>query len=120
MDDIRDRLAEITGPEPADAERALLVRLLTSYTTKTPPGLDRLAVAVAAQDVEAVRDQAHALKGSAANVGVSTVSHLCGTLEDAARAGAVDGGKAMVDDIRAAYAQAAPVCVALAAELTAQ
>ena len=122
MDDpavaIRARLAEITGPEPGAAECALLTRLLTSYVTKTPPALERLAEMLAAADVTAVRDQAHSLKGSAANIGAAALTELFAEMEEAARDGHLppDTGAA-VGRIRGTYERVAPVCTRIAAEL---
>jgi histidine phosphotransfer protein HptB len=111
--DIRARLDEIGDWAEPGPGRALIVRLLRSYVTKTPPGIDRLEELARSGDVDGVRDQAHALKGSAANLGVTALATLFARIEDTARAGQVPA----LDGIRAAYDEVAPVCTGLAAEL---
>lgn len=86
-EEIRARLADISGPEPEAAERALLVRLIRSFTHKTPGGVDRLGELLRGGDVEAVRDHAHGLKGSASNIGAGTLSGIFAEVEHDARAG---------------------------------
>jgi HPt (histidine-containing phosphotransfer) domain-containing protein len=88
-DEIRSRLDDIAGPEPGDAERALLARLLHSFTAKTPGRVDRLGELLRTGDEEAVRDHAHGLKGSAANIGATTLAGMFAEIEHAAREGVV-------------------------------
>ncbi|WP_067499342.1 Hpt domain-containing protein [Actinoplanes sp. TFC3] len=114
---IQARLEEITGPQPGESERALLARVLGSYVKKTPPGMEQLAVAWEAGDVVAVRDQAHALKGSATNIGALAMSELFAGIEDAARAGQLAEPGPALQRIRETFAQVEPVCAAMAAEL---
>ncbi|MFI5937338.1 Hpt domain-containing protein [Actinoplanes sp. NPDC051494] len=116
-DGIQARLDEICDPEPSEPERRLLVRLLTSYVTKTPPAIDRLAEALASGAADEVRDQAHALKGSATNLGVTVLSELFGALEDSARAGVLPDPEPTLARIRETYRDVEPVCTALAGEL---
>ncbi|MET0423318.1 MAG: Hpt domain-containing protein [Actinoplanes sp.] len=87
--EIRARLADITGPEPSEAERALVSRLLRSFAGKTPGGVDRLGELLRGGDREAVRDHAHGLKGSAANIGADTLAAIFAEVEHAARDGHV-------------------------------
>lgn len=113
---ISARLDELTGPETSDAGRALLSRLLRSYVTKTPPGLAQLSARWREGDVPGVRDQAHALKGSASNLGVTAMSTLCGGIEEQARAGHLPD-EATLDALTTTFAEVAPVCTSLAEEL---
>ncbi|WP_305786524.1 Hpt domain-containing protein [Symbioplanes lichenis] len=110
---IRARLDEIGDWEEPGPGRALIVRMLRSYVTKTPPGMDRLDELAAQGDLDGVRDQAHALKGSATNLGVTALAELFARIEDEARAGRM----APLDGIRTTYAEVAPVCTSLADEL---
>ena len=88
-DEIRGRLDEIAGPDPGPPERALLVRLIRSFSTKTPAGVDRLAELMRGGDREAVQDHAHGLKGSASNIGADRLSAIFAEVEHAARDGVV-------------------------------
>ncbi|GAA2980003.1 hypothetical protein GCM10010483_25180 [Actinokineospora diospyrosa] len=106
---IRARLEEISGPNPPADELEFLAHLLTSYTSKTPAAVDSLAAAVVAGDVESIVVQAHTLKGSAANIGASTLADMFAALEHNA-----GGGIAELDAIRAEYALVAKACTAVA------
>jgi HPt (histidine-containing phosphotransfer) domain-containing protein len=62
---------------------------------------------VAAGDAEMVRRAAHAIKGSAGNVGANAVMQLADELEGRARVGNLDGAAQRVNAIAAAYARVA-------------
>ena len=85
--EIRARLSDITGPEPGDAERALIGRLVASYLAKTPPGVDRLGELLRGGDPGPVRDHAHSLKGSSANLGARRIAEIFAEVEETARGG---------------------------------
>ncbi|WP_306215759.1 Hpt domain-containing protein [Actinoplanes sp. RD1] len=112
---IRARLDEIGDWEEPGPGRALIVRMLRSYVTKTPPGIDRLEELARQGDIDGVRDQAHALKGSATNLGVTALAGLFARIEDDARAGKPPAWDE--DRIRATFDEVAPVCTSLADEL---
>jgi len=88
-DEIRTRLADITGPEPGGPERALVGRLIRSFLAKTPVGVDRLAELLRGGAPGEVRDHAHGLKGSASNLGAGTLAAIFAEVEHAARDGRV-------------------------------
>ncbi len=115
---IQARLDEVGGPDLPERGRALLARLLTNYAAKTPPAIDRLADALTAGQTDDVRDQAHALKGSATNVGVTALAALFGELEDEARAGRLPASPETLDRARALLAEITPLCLHMAAEIS--
>ncbi|GLY99364.1 Hpt domain-containing protein [Actinoplanes sp. NBRC 103695] len=116
--DIRARLTEITGGEPpAGPERDLLGRLLVSYTSKTPVGIEQLEALIHDGDVTGVRQLAHALKGSATNLGVTALSRLFATVEDEARAGRLPDPEPAMAAIHAEFALVRPICTAVAHDL---
>lgn len=119
MSDIRARLAEIGGDEPTGPERQLLARLLRSWITKTPAAVDRLAELVHDADLAAVRDQAHLLKGSAANLGITTLAGLFAGIEQEARAGRRPDPDTALAAVRREYARAERVCAGIAEDLSA-
>jgi histidine phosphotransfer protein HptB len=88
-EEIRARLADIGGPEPGDGERALLARLIRSFAGKVPGGVERLGELLRGGDHGALRDHAHSLKGSAANIGADQLAGIFREVEDAAREGIV-------------------------------
>jgi HPt (histidine-containing phosphotransfer) domain-containing protein len=88
-DEIRARLADISGDSPGPAEQALLGRLIRSYLAKTPGGVDRLGELMRGGPATDVRDQAHSLKGSASNLGADTLAAIFAEVEHGARDGVV-------------------------------
>jgi HPt (histidine-containing phosphotransfer) domain-containing protein len=84
---VRARLADLTEGDPTPAETALLLRLLGSFEGRAQEAADVLADLLRHGDLADVRDQAHSLKGSAANIGATRLAGLCAAVEDQARAG---------------------------------
>lgn len=114
--EIRARLADITGPDPGDAERALVARLARSFAGKTPAAVDRLGELMRGGDREALRDHAHALKGSAANIGADTLSAIFAEVEHAARDGHVPDADLTLGRVAAEQALVLGVLSEIAAE----
>ncbi|GAA1606883.1 Hpt domain-containing protein [Actinoplanes couchii] len=86
---VRARLADLVEADPSPAELALMARLLNSFAAKAPASADELARLLRQGDAGLVREQAHSLKGSAANIGATDLATLCARIEDQARAGIV-------------------------------
>ncbi|MDR7274954.1 Hpt domain-containing protein [Catenuloplanes atrovinosus] len=84
---VRERLLDIAGPDPSPAERELMIRLLGNFLRKVPAMLDHLETTLAADDLAPARVAAHALRGSASNIGADGLAVLAGALEDELRAG---------------------------------
>lgn len=68
---------------------ALLAQLVGLYRQQVTTRRAELAEAMARADTAALRQAAHALRGSAAQVGASGIHDLCGSLEQLAVAGDV-------------------------------
>ncbi|WP_169514508.1 CHASE3 domain-containing protein [Actinokineospora enzanensis] len=113
---ILDRLHDISGPNPPEAERALLTRLLRSFTTRTPQALDRLTDASDAADTALVATEAHALRGAAGNIGAHALAARLTVVEDNAGAGRLPETAELVA-VRDEYALVADACAAVAARL---
>jgi HPt (histidine-containing phosphotransfer) domain-containing protein len=116
-DEIRARLADITGPEPDGPERALVGRLIRSFLAKTPGGVDQLAELLRGGTPGAVRDHAHGLKGSASNLGAGTLAAIFAEVEHAARDGFVPDPELTLGRVGAELAQVQTVLEELATEL---
>ncbi|MFB9339163.1 response regulator [Actinoplanes octamycinicus] len=114
---IRTRLDEITDGDPGPAERRLLNRILTSFISKTPDSVTELQQLLTTGDAGAVRDHAHAMKGSAANLGATTLAALLADLEHTARAGKLPEPDTTVAALRDELRQLLPVLRTIAAEL---
>jgi len=87
--EIRARLADIGGDDPGPGERALQARLIRSFAGKTPAGVEQLGELLRGGDPLAVRDHAHGLKGSAANIGADTLSAIFAEVEHSAASGVI-------------------------------
>ena len=87
--EIRARLADIGGEAPGAAERALMARLIRSFAGKAPAKVEQLGELLRGGDRAAVRDHAHGLKGSAANIGADTLSGIFAEVEHSARDGVI-------------------------------
>jgi two-component system sensor histidine kinase/response regulator len=83
---ILDSLRELEGPESPD----LLERIVGLFLTDTLARLTELRAAATAADMARLAECAHALKGSAANVGAVCIARLSSELEKLGRA---DGGE---------------------------
>jgi len=82
----QDDLADALGEED-------FVELLARYLDGVPAGLDKVAAAVAAGNVPAAASAAHAVKGSAANMGFRRLAADAARLEQAAKGGATELGE---------------------------
>jgi histidine phosphotransfer protein HptB len=115
-DEVRDRLADIAGDEPGPAERALIGRLIRSFLDKNPGGVDQLAELLRGGDTGLLREHAHALKGSASNIGAASLAAVFAEVEHAARDGSVPDPDATLGRIAAEQALVFPVLERIADE----
>lgn len=84
---VRARLHDITGGTPGPDERALLVRLLRSFADQAPATAGTVIDLLDGGELRELRERAHALRGSAANIGATGLAALCAGIERDARAG---------------------------------
>jgi signal transduction histidine kinase/CheY-like chemotaxis protein/HPt (histidine-containing phosphotransfer) domain-containing protein len=82
----------------------LVDRLLLGLVQRAETGLRALHEAAARQDTEAVRSEAHAIKGAAMNLSAGRLAETARTLERFAREGRVDEFAAAVASLQAALA----------------
>ncbi len=73
-----------------DGEADVVSEVFRLFLADVPARLDAIALAASAGDAAALRRAAHALKGSAANIGAIHVRDTCLALEQAAVAGRID------------------------------
>jgi HPt (histidine-containing phosphotransfer) domain-containing protein len=81
--DVASALPRVAG------NAGLYLKLLRQMAAGAPAARQRLAAAMASGDVEAVRQEAHSLKGAAANLSLTDVTEASARLELASRAGDV-------------------------------
>ncbi|MEQ9233939.1 response regulator [Coleofasciculus sp. E2-BRE-01] len=67
--------------------KVVLNKIVGDYLEDAPERLQAIQSAIAIQDAEALRQAAHSLRSSSANLGAVTLSHLCKELENLASAG---------------------------------
>ena len=83
----------------------LLEQIVRLYLEAAPALIEQMHAGFAASDMIAIRNAAHSLKSSSANVGATDLSKMCGKLEAAARAGAIGQDVPEVSAIEAEYAE---------------
>jgi CheY-like chemotaxis protein len=109
---IRARMAEVAGPD-ADAAADVLGAVLVSFAGRAPDLLAALTAALDASDAASARGEAHALKGSAGNVGADALAACAAQLEDLAAGGRLDAARAALP----ALAAQVPLAVAAALQV---
>lgn len=77
-----------------------LHELIDLYLEDAPRSLDRLQKACELQDSSVVKQAAHALKGSSANMGAEQLALLCRELEAAAQRGNLSSANGLCTRIR--------------------
>lgn len=108
---ISRRLVEIRDSDAA--VEPLVRRLVSSFLTRSPERLDRLAGALERGDAAAVAEEAHRLRGSAANLGAEALAARCAQLDQDARAGRLDLAAGRLPAVREGYAEVEPILRAL-------
>jgi HPt (histidine-containing phosphotransfer) domain-containing protein len=78
---VHTRLNELTGPDPSNHERAVAAQLVDTFMTRTPTTAKQLADAIQRGDADTAKSRAHALKGSAANIGATVLANLSAEIE---------------------------------------
>ncbi|HAN03791.1 MAG TPA: hypothetical protein DCQ25_00735 [Elusimicrobia bacterium] len=104
-------LKDLAGPD----DKAFMTELAGTYLKDLPGRLAAIRAAVAARDAEALRQAAHALKGSSGNIGAQRLQKVCLLLEEAGRAGSAEVPAALLADLDAEAAGARIALEALAA-----
>jgi two-component system, sensor histidine kinase and response regulator len=94
------RLADAAGGEVLD-------QLAELFARDTPERLATLRRAAAEGDARVVAEAAHALRGSAANLGATTMAHLCQRLESQARSGSTQAAEELVARLEALFPRVA-------------
>ena len=79
--------------ELLDGDQELLAELLEIFTETLPQTLTTIEKSIESVDLAGIRNAAHSLKGSSANLGAERIRHLAAGLETAVleeQAGALD------------------------------
>jgi len=108
----KNMLAGLRQLDPGGSQ-GLIAEIVQTFATDGRQRIDDLQDALAGNDADGVRSLAHALKGSAANLGVRVVRALSAELETIADTGSLEGVDGLVDRIDDEFERA---CAALRAE----
>jgi HPt (histidine-containing phosphotransfer) domain-containing protein len=81
----------------------VLAQLIDNYLADTPQLLQAIRAAVETGDAAALKQAAHTLRSVSANLGATTFSQMCKTLETIGDAGTTAGALAGVLQVEAAY-----------------
>ncbi len=81
----------------------LLAKVLGLYSSSSQALTDAMRAAATSNDAESIRQAAHALKSSSANVGAMAFADLCKEVELAAAAGKLDHARVLVDGLLAEH-----------------
>src|SRR5262245_47422595 len=103
-----DVLAELTALEQPD-EPGLVQGLIDGFVTTGPAELERIRDALAQGDAGLLSRPAHRFRGTAANLGARVVAERCLALERLGRAGTVEGGTTLAEELAAKFTQTVSV-----------
>jgi HPt (histidine-containing phosphotransfer) domain-containing protein len=76
----------------------LVRKVIRAYLDDMPARLGRMRAAVDAGDSTELRNTAHGMKSSSANVGAERLSRMCKALETIGRSGTVAGSEPLVEE----------------------
>jgi HPt (histidine-containing phosphotransfer) domain-containing protein len=89
----------------SDGDEAFQVELLRLYLSDTRKHLPKLQIAIAQQNADALRVEAHYLKGASSNIGGRSLSHWADQLESCGRSGELESAQAYLASFCTALAQ---------------
>ncbi|GLI33694.1 response regulator [Desulforhabdus amnigena] len=84
----------------------ILKKIIDVYLSSTPAQLDLLEEAASRESAAEIRNIAHSLKSSSANLGATALAEKCKELEAMARNGEVEGAVPLVDIIKKEFKKA--------------
>jgi PAS domain S-box-containing protein len=96
---VLNSLRQMAGTKAA----TILRQIIEHYREDAPQRLQDIRDAVAAGDAQSLRQSAHSLRSSSANLGAMNLSHLCKELEMIGRAGTTTGGPEWLAQVEAEY-----------------
>ncbi len=94
-----ERMRETLGDE-------FLVELIDTFLADAGPMIGDLKKGIAENDATLMRRSAHTLKSNSANFGAMTLSGLCKTLEEMAKAGEIEGAAELSAQVETEYEKA--------------
>ena len=98
-------LAQIRSMQRPGAP-SLLNKIIGLYLDSSPELLQKLRDAIAGEDAGALRQAAHSLKSSSANLGATRLAALCKELEQRGREGRLEDAPCLLEELEICYARA--------------
>ncbi|MEY2832704.1 MAG: hypothetical protein RLZZ574_1962, partial [Cyanobacteriota bacterium] len=96
---VLDSLRSLAGAKA----KTFLAEIIGQYCEDSPQKLQAIQQAIDNQDATALRQAAHGLRSSSANLGAIAVADLCKQLEDLARSGTTQGSSTTMELLAQAY-----------------
>ena len=112
MPETEKALEEKPEQPPMDIERALeefvgqgavLRNVLSGFLSTAQDQMEKIKIALAAEDAETVRKEAHAIKGGAGNLTADTLSAIAHRLEKAGASKDLENGTVILDQLAAEF-----------------
>ena len=104
MDDLLDLdTIEMLKDMDDDDDPGFFSELVDTFAESAAETLVKLDAAVKAADANMVREYAHNIKGSSANIGAAKMSSIAKAIENQARTGSLDGLEERVAELRALF-----------------
>jgi TMAO reductase system sensor TorS len=114
LDAVDHATLEVIRQMERNGRPGLIQRLISIYCADAPRRLADIRQAIAMADAQVVRQCAHALKSSSANLGVHRLASLCREFEEMGRTGSLAGAADILTEMEEEYDRAR---LALIAEL---
>ncbi len=103
MVDVNDHLNTEALDELKEVMEDDFSLLIDTFVTDSETRLQTLSDLVMGTDADAIRREAHSLKGSSSNIGATKMTDLCKSLEDQGKDGVLDGVQGLKDAIAQEY-----------------
>jgi HPt (histidine-containing phosphotransfer) domain-containing protein len=97
-------------------EKEEFIELVDIFVTSADEDIQKLRDAFAANNIDAVKEAAHSLKGSSGNMGFQKISENAAMIEQNARKGSIEGMEAAISFLRKKYEKSDPFCKIFHAE----
>ena len=85
--------------------KTFLAEIISQYLEDSPQKLQESQQAINNNDAQALRQAAHSLRSSSANLGAITIAALCKQLENLARSGTTQGASVIMEQLVTEYPQ---------------
>ncbi len=99
---VLDSLRNLAG----DKAQELLNKIISQYLEDSPPRLEAISKALSDQDSDALRQAAHGLRSSSANLGAVSLANCCKNIENLARAGTIPTLDTTIAELHTEYEKA--------------